>query len=175
MADNHSHVRRFHGKRPFEIDDEAVINFLDIRKGMSVLDVGGADGYYSLKIAARGATVTLLDAHDYNFSELNKAGIRTIIKDFCNFHEGNYDIVFMAHVYHDLVHLCKINVLDNLSKITGKYIANLDFTKEDFGFGPPIGERLEKGEVVEHMKTIGFRLKKDVDIPYHYLQLFERE
>jgi len=28
---------------------------------------------------------------------------------------------------------------------------------------------------VKHMKSIGFRLKKDMDIPYHYVQLFERE
>lgn len=175
MAENNPHVRRFHGRRPFDIDDEAVVNFLDISKGMKVLDVGGADGYYSVKIAARGADVTLIDAHDYNFKELNKVGIKTIVKDFCSFNDSKFDLIFMAHVYHDLFHLCDGRTLENISKITGRYVANLDFTKEDFGFGPPVSMRLEKGEVVKHMKSIGFRLKKDMDIPYHYVQLFERE
>ncbi|MEM0135873.1 MAG: hypothetical protein QXU18_11745 [Thermoplasmatales archaeon] len=175
MEDKNKHVRKWHGRRPFQIDDEYIIDFIGITKGMKVLDVGGADGYYSLKIAERGANVTLIDAHDYNFNELREAGIKTVLKDFCGYSEENYDLVFMAHVYHDLVRICKKKTLENLSKITGKYIANLDFTKQYSGFGPPVEERLEKGDVVEDMMTIGFKLRKDTDIPYHYLQLFERE
>jgi hypothetical protein len=174
MDDEYSKVHRFHGVRPFSLDDEAMIDFLGIGEGMKVLDVGGADGYYSKKFIARGSAVTLVDAYDYNFSELNALGINTIMRNFCSYSESNFDLVFMAHVYHDLVHTCKAKTLENLSKISLKYIGNLDFTKEDFGFGPPISEKLEKEEVVSDMRSIGFMLKKDMDLQYHYLQLFKR-
>ncbi|MCL6002360.1 MAG: class I SAM-dependent methyltransferase [Candidatus Thermoplasmatota archaeon] len=175
MEEDNSHIRRWHGRRPFSIDDEAVVDFLGITNGMKVLDVGGADGYYSKMFKSRGATVTIIDAHDYNFRELSRMGIETIQLDFCRLDEGSYDLVFMAHVYHDLVRSCKARTLENLSRISGQFIGNLDFTKEDFGFGPPTSEKLEKKQVVGDMKEIGFKLKKDRDIPYHYLQLFGRE
>lgn len=175
MTDNNSHIRRWHGRRPFSIDDEAIVDFLGITKGMSILDVGGADGYYSKRFVARGATVTIIDAHDYDFKELNGVGIKTILHDFCSFDGGNYDLVFMAHVYHDLVHSCKKKTLENLSRVSSKYIANLDFTKDDFGFGPPVSERLTKEEVVRDMRSIGFALERSMDLPFHYLQVFVRD
>lgn len=175
MEDDKSQVRKWHGRRPFSINDEAIVDFLGVAKGMKVLDVGGADGYYSKIFRRRGATVTIIDAHDYNSMELKGIGIETILEDFCDFDRGTFDLIFMAHVYHDLVHSCKTKTLENLSKISLKYIGNLDFKKEDFGFGPPISERLEKEQVVKDMRGIGFKLKKDEDIPYHYLQLFEKE
>ncbi len=174
MDDSNAHIHRFNGRRPFELDDEAIIEFLGIREGMSVLDVGGADGFYARKFAARKANVSIIEAHDYNFKDLNALGINTILKDFCSYDKGRFDMVFMAHVYHDLVYYCKEQSLKNLSSISSRYIANLDFTKTDFGFGPPVSMRLDKEEVERDMESIGFVLKKSQDIPYHYLQLFER-
>ncbi len=174
MDDSNAHINRFSGRRPFELDDDAIIEFLGIGEGMSVLDVGGADGFYARKFAARKATVTMIDAHDYNFKELNALGINTIQKDFCSYDKGRFDMIFMAHVYHDLVYYCRESLLKNLSRVSTRHIANLDFTKTYSGFGPPVSMRLDKEEVERDMKSIGFSLKKSQDIPYHYLQLFER-
>lgn len=110
------------------IDDEGIVDFIGIAKGMGLLDVGGVDRYYSKKFAARGADVTIIDAYDDNFEELNSMGIKTILQDFCG-----YDIVFVADVYRDLVHSCRTRTLEILAKISPKYTGNLDLTKEDLG------------------------------------------
>jgi SAM-dependent methyltransferase len=174
MNDENRDVHRFHGRMHFSLDEEKVIDFLEIRKGMKVLDVGGADGYYAKKIAARGADVTIIDAHDYNFKELNGIGIRTIQQDFCRDLDETFDMVFMAHVYHDLVLSCKEKTLRNLKRVSTNYITNLDFVKEELRFGPPSSVKLNKAEVVRDMREIGFVLKKETDLPYHYLQLFSK-
>ena len=175
MGDENGEIHRFHGRRPFTIDEEAMIDFLELKENMTLLDVGGADGYYAKKIAARGLRVTIIDAFDYDFKGLNEIGIRTIRKDFCKELNETFDVVFMAHVYHDLVLSCKEKALNNLKRVSKKYIANLDFIKDDFGFGPPSSVKLDKVEVVRHMKGIGFGLKKETEMPYHYLQLFSKE
>lgn len=175
MSDDNHSIHRFHGRRPFSLDEEFILDFLDIREGMRILDLGGADGYYSKKFLSRGASVVLLDAHDYGFGELNKLGIGTVIADFCNYDIERFDMVFMAHIYHDLAHICRDRSLENLSKISMRYIANLDFVKEETSFGPPVSMRLDPDQVTEDMKFIDFRLKKEKNLPFHYLQLFERE
>jgi hypothetical protein len=175
MEDDFHDIYRFHGRRPFRLDDEGIIDFIGVRENMSVLDVGGADGYYAEKMAARGANVTIIDAHEYNFKELNGKGIRTIQQNFCRGVEGNYSMVFMAHVYHDLVLTCKEKALDALKKVAPIFIANLDFVKEELNFGPPSSIKLSKEEVVRDMESIGFLLKKEKEMPYHYLQLFSKE
>lgn len=152
-----------------------VVDFLDISKDTKVLDIGGGYGTYSKAFNNNGFKVTLLDSYDYNFKELNDAGIKTIISDFCTFQDGDYDLLFMAHVYHDLVHSCKENVLLNIQRISPKYIVDLDFSKEGFKFGPPKWLRLDKEEVEDDMRTIGFSLKKEKLIPDQYLLLFEKD
>lgn len=175
MDDHKQHIHRFHGMRPFTLDDEAIMDFLGIENEIGVLDVGGADGFYAKKFAARGARVTVIDNYDYEFSTLNSMGIKTIIQNFCNYSEGTFDIVFMAHVYHDLVLNCKEKTLENLREISPIHIGHLDFVKEDLEFGPPTSIKLEKHEVVSDMESIGYRLKKDTELPFHYLQLFEKK
>jgi len=142
---------------------------------LRVLDVGGADGFYAKKFSARGAKVTVVDNYDYEFSKLNSMGIETIIQNFCNYSGGTYDMVFMAHVYHDLVLNCKERTLENLKEISPANIGHLDFVKEDLEFGPPTSIKLEKHEVAADMESIGYRLVKDTELPFHYLQLYEKQ
>ena len=65
-----------------------------------------------------GARVTVIDNYDYEFSTMNSMGIKTIIQNVCNYSEGTVDMVFMAHVYHDLVLNCKEKTLENLREIS---------------------------------------------------------
>lgn len=170
--DHESHS--FYWRNNHSANVTEIINFLEVSKGMTVLDIGGGDGIYSKEFLNKSCDVTLLDSYDYNFRELNSIGIKTILKSFCGYVDGEYDLSFTAHVYHDLVHSCKMESLSNLKKISRKFIAVLDFTKENVEFGPPEWLRLDKREVIEDMEKIGFVLKKEKDIPNQYILLFGR-
>jgi SAM-dependent methyltransferase len=157
------------------VTDDDIIKFLEIKKGYSVIDIGGRDGFFSKKMLEFTDDVTVLDLSSIYFDELKQVGIKTIKADICDYSTDSFDLVFMSNVYHDLVQECGAKVLKNINKIAKKYIAILDFKPEDTIFGPPVSIRLSKNKVINDMKGIGFKLVKEKELRYHYLLLFERK
>ncbi|MGC8533742.1 MAG: class I SAM-dependent methyltransferase [Candidatus Parvarchaeum sp.] len=157
------------------LNDKTIIDFLNIKRGHSVIDIGGRDGFFSKKMLEKTDDVTVLDLNDMYFGELKQAGIKTIKADICDYSSGSFDLVFMSNVYHDLMQECNEKALENIGKIAKRYIAVLDFKPEDTMFGPPVSIRLSKEKVEEDMKSIGFKLIKEKELRYHYLLLFERK
>ncbi|MCL5976042.1 MAG: class I SAM-dependent methyltransferase [Candidatus Parvarchaeota archaeon] len=157
------------------LTDKSIIDFLDIKKGYSIIDIGGRDGFFSKKMLEKSENVTVLDLNDIYFDELKQAGIKTVKADICDYSSGSFDLVFMSNVYHDLVQECRDKALKNINKIAKRYIAILDFKPEDTMFGPPVSIRLSKDKVINDMKSIGFKLVKEKELKFHYLLLFERE
>ena len=157
------------------LNDEDIVDFLDIKTGYSIIDIGGRDGFFSKKMLKKTNNVTVLDLNNIYFDELEKAGIKTIRADICDYSSGSFDLVFMSNVYHDLVQECGDKALKNIRKIAKRYIAILDFKPEDTLFGPPVSIRLSKERVISDMQSIGFKLVKERELRYHYLMLFERK
>jgi SAM-dependent methyltransferase len=157
------------------LTDNKIIDFLDIKEGYSIIDIGGRDGFFSKKMLEKSGDVTVVDLNDVYFDELKREGIKTIRADMCEYSEGSFDLVFMSNVYHDLVNECGGKALKNIDKITKRYIAVLDFKPEDTTFGPPVSIRLSKETVIADMKGIGLKLIKETELKYHYLLLFERQ
>ncbi len=165
-----------HGMRIFSgLENDDIINFLDIEKGQSIMDLGGRDGFFSIKMLKYTNDITLLDRDDTYFHEVRRYGIKTIKADICSYSDKAYDLVFISNVYHDIKSECGDRALKNLGGIALKRIAVLDFKKEGSEFGPPKNIRLDKEEVEKDMQGIGFRLSKAMDLKFHYLLLFERE
>ncbi|MCL4391118.1 methyltransferase domain-containing protein [Candidatus Parvarchaeota archaeon] len=162
-------IRRISG-----LDDQSILGFLDIKKGYSVIDIGGGDGFFGKKFMQFTDDVTVLDFNDRYFENLKNSGIKTIKEDICHYNKGKYDLVFMSNVYHDLVYECREDVLKNIQKIAKRYIAVLDFKPEETPFGPPLKIRLGKSQVIEDMGSIGFKQSKELELKYHYLLLFEK-
>ena len=157
------------------LNDKDIIDFLGIKKGYSIIDIGGRDGFFSKKMLEKTDNVTVLDINDMYFDELQKAGIKTIKADICDYSEGSFDLVFMSNVYHDLIQECGDKALKNINKMAKQYIAILDFKPQDTIFGPPVSIRLSKGKVINDMENIGLKLVKEKELRYHYLLLFERK
>jgi len=166
-------MHHFHhgGYNRFAYDINEIIDFLDLNEGMKVADFGAGDGRFSYAFKEKGAVVYAFDADDYYFKEMEEKGIKTIKINLCEKIDGEFDLVFMANVYHDLVRECKDSILENLKRIT-KLIAILDFNEKRV-FGPPW--RIKKEEVINDMKKIGFELVKQKDLTYHYLLLFNKK
>ncbi|MCL4396937.1 class I SAM-dependent methyltransferase [Candidatus Parvarchaeota archaeon] len=157
------------------LTDRNIVDFLEIKNGYSIIDIGGRDGFFSKKMLEKTNDVSVLDLNDMYFDELKQAGIKTIKADICDYSSGSFDLVFMSNVYHDLVQECGNKALKNINKIAKRYIAILDFKPEDTMFGPPVSIRLSKEKVIADLESIHFKLLKEKELKYHYFLFFERE
>ncbi len=167
-------MHRFHGHhglRRFAYDVNEVVDFLEIKPGMRVADLGAGDGYFSKAFKEKGAEVYAFDIDDYYFEEMQKQGIKTVKADLCGEIEGSFDLAFLANVYHDLAYECRSSILNNLKRVAKK-VAILDF-KEGVPFGPPW--KIKKEEVIKDLEGAGFELEKEKDLRFHYLLVFKKK
>ncbi len=166
---NFEHMGRMHES---SFDKNEIAEFIGVKDGLSVLDLGAGDGFFSKAFADRGAKVTAIDINDRYFKEMNNAGISTKKADICSFNEGAYDIIFMANVLHDLD--CKKAVASNIYSMAAKNLAIIEF-KEDTPFGPSRDIRLNPEDVRRIFEGVGFRQSKAKELKYHYLIVFEKQ
>ncbi len=172
---------------------EEMLDYLDVREGEQIADIGCGSGFFSWRFAgsvgASGtvyATETNPDALAYLEELTGKTGrnIRTIVSklnDAC-LEENSVDTIFMCSMYHAV------------------YIANLEFVKDAFiasikkalrpggrlvivdndinakgapaYFGPGIAREL----VIAQLKYYGFRLEDSRQfVPQRYVLVFRQE
>ena len=156
--------------RRFAYDPEEIAEFLEIRPGQKVADLGAGDGFFSVVFRRRGAEVYAFDVDDYYFAQMQKEGIITVKHNLCEPISGRFDLAFMSNVYHDLARSCRTAILENLRRIADS-VAVLDF-KKNAPFGPPW--KIDRDEVIRDMTSAGFELVKEKDLRFHYLLLFRR-
>lgn len=177
MNDSHDHGWHFgmhHMRRANLLDPKDIIDFLEIKEGESVLDLGGGDGFFTKEILKRTKNVFIIDLYDGNFPELQSMGIKTIKGDICHYDSEAYDLVYISNVYHDIVHSCRDSVHRNIPKISRKRVAVLDFNPNVTTFGPPHWLKLPKEDVIKDFESMGFKLSKEKDLGTHYLLVFEK-
>ena len=149
-----------------------IVDFLGINKDWDVADLGAGDGYFSKEFLKYARSVTAIDIDiDCCSDELKEMGIKTIKADLCKYSVGKYHLLFMANVYHGLRRSCRESILNNMAKMSLKYIAILDFNEKRL-FGPPF--RVKKEEVIDDFLSVGFKVVKIKDLEFHYLILFEK-
>ncbi len=177
MNDSHGsgwHHGMHHMRRANLLNPKEIIDFLEIKEGEKVIDLGGGDGFFTKEILQRTRDVTIIDAYDGSFNELQSMGIKTIKGDICKYDSDQYDLVYISNVYHDLIHSCKESVLKNIPKIAKKRVAILDFKPEVTSFGPPSWLKISKEYVIRDFEVMGFHLTREKDLKTHYLLMFEK-
>lgn len=157
--------------RKDSFNDDEIMEFIGVGKGMSVLDLGTGDGFFAKMFADRNAAVTAVDKNDQYFDDMNDAGVSTKKADICGFNEGTYDIVFMANVLHDLD--CKDAVAKSIYSMDKGILAIIEF-KRDAPFGPPVDIRLSPEDVSSIFKAAGFKQSRMKELRYHYIMVFEK-
>jgi 16S rRNA A1518/A1519 N6-dimethyltransferase RsmA/KsgA/DIM1 with predicted DNA glycosylase/AP lyase activity len=168
------HGNRKHGAgmRDSAYNVEEIVEFLGIKQGDNVLDLGAGDGFFSKEFKKITDNVTALDIDGEYFNELEKLGIKTIKSDICEYHDGLYDMIFIANVYHGIRNVCKDKLLENLNKMAKKYVAIVDFNPERTMFGPPSSIRISKEKIIEEFQQHNFKFVKEKDLKYHYILIF---
>jgi ubiquinone/menaquinone biosynthesis C-methylase UbiE len=161
---------------------EAVLKEAGLQEGMTFVDVGCGDGFFSLlaaKVVDETGTVYAVDTDAQAIQKLqNKAteqGIRNIHATtapaeeilFCN---GCADIVFYSMVLHDFNDPAK--VLSNAKQMLkpGGTLADLDWKKKQMDFGPPFEIRFSERKAAELIKQAGMNLQTIREAgQHHYL------
>jgi 2-polyprenyl-3-methyl-5-hydroxy-6-metoxy-1,4-benzoquinol methylase len=185
---NHDHNHKHHGEvnehmneRSFEDlvshfesperdayqDPEKVITAIGNLIGKKVMDLGAGTGYFSFRMAGKGADVIAADADERFIEYLDKkiekksglAGKVTSRKttyDDPSLSSGEIDVFFTCNVYHHIE-----NRVDYFKKVwegtkPGGKIVIVDFRKEETEHGPPVDMRISSKQIIDELTSAGF-------------------
>ena len=180
------------GKSSFDlIDVDAFYRQLDLKAGITFLDVACGQGAYSLKaseIIGTAGTIYSVDLWQEGIEQLKASAreenaliIEAIVSDagrHIPVGDQVVDVCLMATVLHDFVEdkISKevLHEVVRVLKPAGR-LAIVEFKKIDGPPGPPAHIRLAPNAVVDMLAPFGFTEERLVDIgPYNYLLLFRK-
>ncbi len=154
----------------------------DLKEGMTFVDVGCGDGFFTFLAAKKigadgrayavdvdGAAIESLQnqADALKLTNIVAAIGRAEDTVFCH---GCADMVFFSMDLHDFED--PVQALKNaheMLKPSGQLV-DLDWKKQDMPMGPPTRIRFSQEEVAELLAATGFLVESNTDAgPYHYL------
>ena len=180
------------GKSSYDlVDHDKVFRELDLREGMTVLDMACGPGDYVIamaKIIGAGGTVYAADLWVEALVRLQKKAeaknirnIKTVVGDVSRhlpIADETADVCLIATVLHDFVREgVDFEALREAARVLkpGGTLAVLEFKKIDGPPGPPVDIRLSPAEVEQIVSPHGFikRGMREVG-PYNYLITYRR-
>ena len=151
--------------------------------GKVVADLGAGTGYFSRRIAYKGATVIAIDIDPkaIRWMEEQKSRFpielrdRLIIRqaeaDDPKLKTDEADIILLVNTYsyiHDRVQY--FSRLRNAIRKGGSVVI-IDFKKKETPFGPPLEERIGHEEITDELEKAGYRIKSidQTSLEYQYI------
>ncbi len=192
MAKNNHRKPTAAGKSSFGlIDAEAFYRELDLKKGITFLDVACGRGAYCLKaseIVGSAGTVYAVDLWQEGIEQLkasaveeNALNIKAFVSDagrHIPVDDQVVDVCLMATVLHDFVEdQISKEVLHEIVRVLKPdgMLAIVEFKKIDGPPGPPVHIRLSPEAVGDMLAPYGFIKEHLKDVgPYNYLILFRK-
>ncbi|MGD8883707.1 MAG: methyltransferase domain-containing protein [Desulfobacterales bacterium] len=173
------------------IDTAKFFRELDLKKGLTFLDVACGWGYYSLAaadIVGKDGQVYAVDLWEEGILSLRKEAVSKGIQNLAAFvsdvsqnipiENDCVDVCLMATVLHDFVgdqvDRQAMKEVVRVMKPEGRLVI-VEYKKTDGPPGPPKPVRLSPQEVDTLVSAHGFRQKHFTEIGVnHYLQIFKR-
>lgn len=164
--------------------DQVIALLGDIR-GKTIMDIGSGSGYFTFRLAEKGARVVAADVNDdfQNFiaekkKELDYGDDQIMLKKIPynspELSAESVDAVIIVNTYHHIDNRIPYfkEVLDGL--VDGGVLMVVDFKKDQIDQkapGPPYEMRISQEKVVEELKNSGFKeFKIDADLlSYQYV------
>ncbi len=167
---------------------EQIMDALQIAEGSVVADLGAGSGWFTIRLARRvgpNGKVFAEDVQQPMVSAMNvrikREGLEKIVQTVLGtpsdprLPSRALDAVLIVDSYYEMEHPVVLlrNVAASLKP--GGRLGIVNFTKEGFGPGPPMEERVDAERVITDAQAAGLRLQSRPDIlPYQYLLVFER-
>jgi ubiquinone/menaquinone biosynthesis C-methylase UbiE len=160
---------------------EAILDAVGLKEGMTFVDVGCANGFFSILAAKVVGAMGRVYAVDVNpdaidklmqnaqEENLNNITAKAAAAEETVFCKECADIVFFSMSLHDFADPAK--VLQNareMIKPEGKLV-NLDWKKQEMPFGPPEHIRFNEAKVTELLEDAGFTVESIAIGRYHYV------
>lgn len=162
---------------------DLVIDQLGQVQGKVVADLGAGTGYFSRRIAYKGAKVIAIDIdpraiewmedQKSRFPEelQEKLIIRKADRNDPKLKKNEVDIVLLVNTYSYIDN--RVQYFKNLQSAIrpNGEIVIIDFKKIDTPFGPPVAERVDVTEVGSELRSAGYEITKtDVEsLEYQYI------
>lgn len=149
---------------------DQVIALLGDINGKTVVDIGAGTGYFTFRLADKGARVVAADVDDefQNFiaekkKELNygdnQISLKKIPYDSPELAPGSADAVIIVNTYHHIENRVPYFKEVHAGLVNDGLLMVVDFKKEQAdpeAPGPPMEMRISKEEVMEELKQSGF-------------------
>jgi predicted RNA methylase len=162
---------------------DLVIDQLGNVNGKVVADLGAGTGYFSRRIAYKGATVIAIDIDPRAIqwmqeqksrfpAELQeKLIIRQAEPDNPHLNPGEVDMVLMVNTYSYISNRVPyFTKLKEAIRPAGTIVI-IDFKKKETPFGPPVEERLDITDVEKELRAAGYSIVKadEESLEYQYI------
>ena len=159
---------------------QKVVELLGDIEGLTIMDIGAGSGYFSVRLAEKGANVIAADVDD-EFQEFLKNRIeendiknietRKIPYDSPNLEEKEVDKVLIVNTYHHIESRAEYFKKVKLGTKPDGELIIVDFYKAELPVGPPVDHKLSMDVVVNELKEAGYSTF-DIDVellPYQYI------
>jgi SAM-dependent methyltransferase len=162
---------------------ERVLDLLDLRPDMKVLDIGGATGYFPVRFARRVPEGVVYSADiepalvNYLTVRARREGLTNLVSLACYPDDPcapePVDLVFSCDTFHHIDDRVAYFTRLKTSLRPGGRLAIVDFKKGDFPVGPKDDHKLAPEVVVAELERAGWQLvTRDEALPYQYLLVF---
>lgn len=159
---------------------EEVLKYLGDIAGKKIIDIGAGSGYFSVKLAEKGANVIAADVSDefqaalkkrIEDNKLKNIELRKIPFDSPSIENEEVDMVLIVNTYHHIEN--RSNYFEKVkagTKQTGELVL-IDFFKSEAPVGPPVDHKISIDKVLAELKKAGYS-NFDINVnllPYQYI------
>ncbi len=168
---------------------DLVVDQLGDVEGKVVADLGAGTGYFSRRLAYKGAKVIAIDIDPkaIRWMEEQKARfpielrdrliIRLAAPDDPKLNEAEVDMVLLVNTYSYIQD--RINYFAKLRKAirSGGTVIIIDFKKKETPFGPVLEERIDHTEITKELKEAGYYISTvdESSLEYQYIIKAQRD
>ncbi|MBL8019114.1 MAG: class I SAM-dependent methyltransferase [Leptospirales bacterium] len=156
-----------------------LVRFLGELKGKTVADLGAGTGYFSFRLAEKGATVIALDIDERFLEFIRKEqerrgvsglAVRKTEPDGLRLNDGEVDLLLLVDVYHHIGNrVAFFKGAKTKLKPRGRIVI-VDFRKGDLPVGPPDKHKLSSGEAEVELQQAGYATEVENNLlPYQYI------
>lgn len=158
---------------------EKVLKYLGDIDGKKIMDIGAGSGYFSVKLAEKGAQVIAADVsdefqtalkkriEDYNLENIE---LRKIPYDSPNLGDGEVDMILIVNTYHHIE-----NRVDYFKKAkkgikTGGELVVIDYFNRELPVGPPVNHKIDLETVKKELTEAGYSFDVETQLlPYQFI------
>jgi 2-polyprenyl-3-methyl-5-hydroxy-6-metoxy-1,4-benzoquinol methylase len=159
---------------------QKVLEYLGPLKDKKIMDIGAGSGYFSVKLADKGANVIAADVSEefqtalkkrVNENKFKNIQLRKIAYDDPGLENNEVDMVLIVNTYHHIENRSEYFAKVKKGIKPNGELVIIDFYKTVIPVGPPVDHKISIDEVIAELKKAGYKsFEVNVDLLlYQYI------